>query len=73
MSRDKFCSLLFVAVLIVVAATYAGAQANRATITGTVTDTTGAVVAGADVTATNLETKIPAKTDVEPGRYLRHS
>lgn len=38
------------------------AQANRATITGIVTDPTGAVVAGVDVTATNTDTNVPTKT-----------
>jgi len=38
------------------------AQANRATITGTVTDSSGAPMAGVQVTATNLGTDIPAST-----------
>ncbi|MGB8030755.1 MAG: carboxypeptidase regulatory-like domain-containing protein [Terracidiphilus sp.] len=38
------------------------AQANRATITGIVTDPTGAVVPGVDVTAVNTATNVPAKT-----------
>jgi hypothetical protein len=38
------------------------AQANRATITGTVTDPSGAVVVGAKVTATNTGTGIPSNT-----------
>ena len=56
------------------------AQANRATITGTVTDSTGAVVVGVDVTATNTETNVTTKTvsnqdgiyvlpNLPPGRY----
>jgi len=81
MSRAKFCSLFFfVAVVIVLAATSAAAQANRASITGTVTDTTGAVVAGAEVTATNVEINAPSKTvsnqdgiyaipNLAPGKY----
>ena len=40
----------------------AWAQANRATITGTITDSTGAVVTGVEVTATNTGTNVPAKT-----------
>ena len=39
----------------------AGAQTNRATITGTVTDATGAVVPGATVTATNTGTNVATK------------
>jgi hypothetical protein len=38
------------------------AQANRATITGTVTDSSGALVSGADVTATNDDTKVATQT-----------
>jgi carboxypeptidase family protein len=38
------------------------AQSNRATITGTVTDSSGALVAGAEVTATNLGTGAPTQT-----------
>jgi Carboxypeptidase regulatory-like domain len=38
------------------------AQSNRATITGTVTDSSGAVVVGVEVTATNVETGIPTNT-----------
>jgi len=38
------------------------AQANRATITGIVTDATGAVVPGVDVTVVNTDTRVPAKT-----------
>lgn len=62
MSKAKFCSVLFfVAAMIVLAATSAAAQANRATITGTVTDSTGAIVPGVEVTATNTGTNVPAK------------
>lgn len=52
----------FVAVLIcaclAVMAQNAGAQANRATITGTVTDSSGAVIPNVGVTATNTDTKV---------------
>ena len=40
----------------------AWAQANRASITGTVTDSTGALVSGVEVTATNTGTNVSAKT-----------
>jgi hypothetical protein len=56
------------------------AQANRATMTGTVTDPIGAVVAGVEVTATNVETGVATKTmsnddgiyvvpNLPPGQY----
>jgi hypothetical protein len=44
--------------LIVTLATFAFAQSDRASITGTVTDQTGAVIAGVEVTATNVATNI---------------
>jgi hypothetical protein len=37
-------------------------QSDRGTITGTVTDPTGAVIAGATVTATNIETAVSTQT-----------
>lgn len=40
----------------------AAAQANRATITGTATDTSGAVLPDVEVTATNTGTNVPTKT-----------
>ncbi len=40
----------------------ASAQANRATITGTVTDSSGAVVPGVEVTATSKGMNLPTKT-----------
>ena len=55
------CGLLVVG-MIVLCGPGAIAQVNRATITGTVTDSSGAVVAGAEVTATNTGTNVPTKT-----------
>src|SRR5438552_255000 len=40
----------------------AAAQTTYATITGTVTDSSGGVIAGAEVAATNVETSITTKT-----------
>jgi len=56
------------------------AQSNRATITGTVTDSSGGVVVGVEVTVTNLDTNVPTKTssnqdgiyvvpNLPPGKY----
>jgi hypothetical protein len=53
---------LIVAGMIILSAQGVWAQANRASITGTVTDSTGAVVAGVEVTATNTGTNVPTKT-----------
>ncbi len=62
MSRTKLCAILFsVTALVVLATTFAAAQVNRATITGTVTDSTGAIVPGVEVTATNTGTNVPSK------------
>jgi len=55
-----FSCLLFFFLLLLTAGL--SAQSNRATITGTVTDTTGASVPGVEVTATNTGTNVPAKT-----------
>ena len=61
--RFKRQSLGFSLVLIILLlAQFVVAQANRASITGTVTDTTGANVPGVEVTATNLGTGVPTKT-----------
>src|SRR5262245_62850391 len=49
-------------VLCVIAASPAAAQTTYATITGTVTDSSGGVIAGAEVVATNVETSITTKT-----------
>lgn len=57
---------IFVLVIIVAGMAFvsqrAAGQANRGTITGTVTDSTGAIVPGVEVTATNTGTNVPAKT-----------
>jgi hypothetical protein len=65
---------------VLLAAQCAWAQTNRGSITGTVTDPTGAVVAGVEVTATNTGTSVPTKTvsngdgiyvvpNLPPGQY----
>jgi protocatechuate 3,4-dioxygenase beta subunit len=38
------------------------AQTNRATVTGTVSDSSGAAIAGVEVTAKNLGTNVPASS-----------
>jgi hypothetical protein len=60
-SYREFFGLLVVAATLLIAQSAAG-QANRATITGTVTDTTGANVPGVEITATNKGTNVPTKT-----------
>ena len=49
-------------VLILTSAWPAAAQTTFATITGTVTDSSGGVIAGAEVAATNVDTSIATKT-----------
>ncbi|HEX3683234.1 MAG TPA: carboxypeptidase regulatory-like domain-containing protein [Bryobacteraceae bacterium] len=49
------CRIAFLALLFI-PGIYAQGQGNRATVTGTVTDTSGAVVAGVNVTVTNVST-----------------
>jgi carboxypeptidase family protein len=64
-------SVLFCALILIVAVQGAAAQANRATITGTVTDSSGAAVPGVDVIATNTGTNEATKTiSNEDGIYV---
>src|ERR1700689_2064114 len=72
MSRARFCSVFFfVAAAIILATTSAAAQANRATITGTVTDSSGAIVPGVEVIAVSTETNVASKTvSNQDGIYL---
>ena len=65
MKNTKHIGLLcfsLLGALALLAGNAAWGQANRATITGIVTDSTGAVVAGVEVTATNTDTNVPAKS-----------
>jgi hypothetical protein len=57
-----FLSFLIMAAMISLSNQSAWAQANRASITGTATDSTGALVSGVEVTATNTGTNVSAKT-----------
>jgi len=59
-----FLTLFFLAVP-------AWAQTDRATLAGTVTDTTGAVIPGVSVTATNLETRVQTPTTTNPAGIFR--
>ena len=59
--REHFVSaVIFAAVTFICQGAFA--QANRAQITGTVTDTSGAIVPGVQVTATNTGTNVPTTT-----------
>ncbi len=60
-----------VALLFVACAGIALAQSNRGTITGIVSDPTGGAVGGAKVSALNVETGIPYRTEsTETGNYV---
>src|SRR5580765_4834967 len=68
MSRTRI--MLFAGLLLLALAGTAYAQTTYASITGTVMDATGAVVPGATVTATSLETNIKtAATSNADGNY----
>jgi len=78
--KTRWSCCLLLAALVALIAQAAGAQTNRASITGTVTDSTGAVVTDVEVTATNTGTNVPTKTisnhvgnytlpNLEPGPY----
>jgi hypothetical protein len=60
--KMKMYGAFVLTVLIVLLGRVAWAQANRATITGTVTDSTGAVMADVAITATNTGTNVPTRT-----------
>src|SRR6185503_6662323 len=63
--------LTVVALLTLALSSVAFAQVDRATITGTVTDSGGAVVAGATVTITNLATNVSLRQPTtDTGSYL---
>ena len=67
----RSCGPPLAAMLVVLACALSGyAQANRASITGTITDPQGAVVSGATVTATNVGTGITKQTETsDDGRF----
>ncbi|MGA8763081.1 MAG: carboxypeptidase regulatory-like domain-containing protein [Candidatus Sulfotelmatobacter sp.] len=61
-SSVNFWKLFSLLLLVLAIPHFAGAQANRASVTGTVTDTSGAIVPGVEVTATNKGTNVASKT-----------
>ncbi len=68
MSKPRFFSLLSVCALILIAAVSAFSQgAGSGTLTGTVTDPTGALVPGATVIVRNTDTGIERKTETSEG------
>jgi hypothetical protein len=59
------------AAMVFLAGQGAWSQVNRATITGTVTDQSGAIIPGANVTAINAGTNVPASTvSNDVGNYV---
>jgi len=70
MKLNKPISFLLLMLLLVCAAAPVLAQSDRGTITGTVTDPNGGLVAGAKITATNLSTgEVREATTSEEGNY----
>jgi hypothetical protein len=67
----RSCGPPLAALLVMLTCALSGyAQANRASITGTITDPQGAVVSGATVTATNAGTNVSKQTTTsDDGRY----
>jgi len=59
--RGQLLSLLIIGAISIFTQSAVG-QANRATITGTVTDVSGAIMTGVEVTATNTGTNVPTTT-----------
>src|SRR5947209_4276940 len=63
-------SLLALLAILVVSTTYAGAQLGASSIRGTITDSSGAALAGATVTITNLKTNLTrSQTTRSSGGY----
>jgi len=60
--RRISCCLLSASLLAVGGADFIHAQTDRGTITGTVSDASGAVIAGVSVAATNISTGVESKT-----------
>ena len=58
------------AVVYIACAWAAHAQTSRGTVTGTVLDASGAVIAGAHVTLTGVETGVRLSTGQQRGRRL---
>src|SRR5437870_2389498 len=78
--RFSFRTILFV-MMMGLAAGHASAQSDRGSISGTILDSSGAVVSGAEVTATGAETGSTYKTvatstgayrfpDLQVGTYI---
>jgi hypothetical protein len=59
--------IMFTLLLLAFATTLAFAQADQATITGVVTDKTGALLPAAEVTLTNMGTSLTLKTKTDSG------
>ena len=71
MSRNLSQTLRRAALLFISCAAVVGAQEFRATMIGLVTDSSGAVVAGAKVTVTNLDTSVKSATEANnEGNYV---
>ena len=67
---QRLCNLTFVLCLIAFLAPL-GAQTTAGSIVGTVSDPSGAVIAGANVTITNIDTNIAVKTTTDAsGEYV---
>jgi len=64
-------SVLMLALLVLAGAGFTQAQVLYGTLTGNVTDSSGAVIPGASVTATNVATSVVrSTTSTEDGSYL---
>ncbi|NUQ27326.1 MAG: TonB-dependent receptor [Acidobacteriaceae bacterium] len=69
--QTRFRSVLMLALLVLAGAGFTQAQVLYGTLTGNVTDASGAVIPGASVTATNVATSVVrSTTSTEDGSYL---
>ena len=71
MHTTRFSLSVALALCLVIAVPMWGQSTNTGTVVGTITDQSGAVVAGATVTLTDTSTNVPRSTTTNAaGRYI---
>ena len=60
--RPSFLACAAAALLLLLISAYSSAQTDQGAITGVVQDSTGAIIANAQVTATNIDTGLALET-----------
>jgi protocatechuate 3,4-dioxygenase beta subunit len=68
---SRVLTMIAMCAFVALIAATASAQTSRGIVSGTVTDTNGAVVTGANVTLTNTETTISRTVDTSDSGFYR--